>query len=140
MVGLLLREDAGMDPKQQFRRRMEWLEAVAGDSRLSGVEARAAILIAVKYVNSKTGRAYPGYANLAKELNVSPRWAIMCMKGLCRAGWLALNQSGGGRGKANEYVLTQPKEGGKVIPFQLKNSEPKTLNSELRVHSKTGKQ
>jgi hypothetical protein len=129
-----------MDAKQQFRRRMEWLEAVAGDRRLSGGEMGAAILIAVRYVNSRTGKAYPGYANLAKALNVSPRWAIMCMKGLCQAGWLAVNRPGGGRGKANEYVLTQPGEEGKVIPFQLKNREPKTINSEHRVHSKIDKQ
>jgi hypothetical protein len=120
-----------MDAKQQFRRRMEWLAAVAGDDRLSAGEIRAAILIAVRYVNSKSGKAYPGYPNMAKGLKMSVRHTIRCLKGLCQAGWLAVNRPGGGRGKANEYVLTQPDERGEVIPFQLKNRDTPDLNSDI---------
>jgi hypothetical protein len=100
---------------------MEWLEAVAGDGRLNGGEARAAILIAVKYLNSRSQKAFPSYDTLAEELGLSRRHAINSVQGLCWAGWLMIKRKGGGR-QSNEYVLTRP-ENGKVIPFQLRSGE-----------------
>jgi hypothetical protein len=107
-----------MDAKQQFRRRMEWLEAVACDARLNGGEKGVAILIAVKYLNSRSEKAYPGYATLAKTMGLTHRHARRCVRGLIESGWLMIKRQGGGR-KSNEYVLTRP-ENGKVIPFQLR--------------------
>jgi hypothetical protein len=108
-----------MDAKQQFRRRMEWLEAVACDARLNGGEKGVAILIAVKYLNSRSEKAYPSYATLAKEMGLARFSVMRAVKGMCEAGWLMVKRKGGGR-KSNEYVLTRP-ENGKVIPFQLRS-------------------
>lgn len=107
--------------KQQFRKRMEWLEAVAGDAALSGGEARCALLIGLKYVNSRTGKAYPAFPTLAKGLKISERHAYNCIRGLISRGWLQVHKKGGGR-KSNVYILTH-REGGKVIPFQLSSRE-----------------
>lgn len=112
-----------MDGKEQFRRRMEWLEMLCGDCRINGGEMRAATLLAVKFVNSKSGLAYPGKTRMAKGLDMSVRHVFRCMSELCKLGWLQVHRKGGktGRGDTTHYVLTHPDENGKIIPFQSIN-------------------
>ena len=84
--------------------KLKWLEAIAGDRSMPRLALAVAILIATRYLNNKTGRAWPGVDRLAQELRATRRNCQHALDRLVAAGWL-LRERGGGRKLSNVYRL-----------------------------------
>ncbi len=89
-----------------FTRRLEWLERVALDPDCRGLPTAVAALLAARYFNSKTGRAWPATATLAERLTADRRSVQRAFDLLVAAGHLE-RELGGGRRRTNSYWMRQ---------------------------------
>lgn len=80
------------------------LFAIVADRELSAAAKCAATVLLLKFLNTKTGRCDPSFATLAEQLGRSRRAIITAVAELEKAGWLAIDGSGGGgRGNTNQF-------------------------------------
>src|SRR5690606_16162303 len=86
------------------RRRLDWIDAVALDPRVPAQAFRLAHVLQSRFVNRKTGEAWPSQTTLADMLKVSERQVRYHLDHLVERGWLERKR--GGRGNTNRYVLT----------------------------------
>jgi hypothetical protein len=104
-----------------FTKRMDWLERVARDPDCRGLPTAVAVLLAVRYFNSTTGRAWPATATLAEALTADRRSIRRSIDTLVEAGHLERETGGGGR-KTNSYWMrwererTRPERAGADTP------------------------
>jgi hypothetical protein len=104
--------------------RNEWLKSIAADTRLKVTAVRVAIVIALEYLNRKTGTAWPSYETLAAAIGTNhKKTAVRAVDDLVKAGYLAVTIRGKmGRGKSNNYApVFGPIKG--VCPDTLLNQE-----------------
>jgi Helix-turn-helix domain len=87
-----------------FSRRLEWLERVALDPTCRGLPSVVAMLLAARYINSETGRAWPAQETLAKALDANRRSIQRALDALVKAGHL-IRQRGGTRRQGNTYEM-----------------------------------
>lgn len=84
------------------RRKLDWLLAVAADRRTRGIAHDVAILLACRYVNSESGKAWPSIGRLARDLDVHWSSVQRGLKQLTECGFL---QPVGGAHRSNTYRL-----------------------------------
>jgi hypothetical protein len=77
------------------RRKFEWLKALAADNGTRGIAHDIAILLALRYLNSDSHKAWPAIDTLANELNVSRRGVVDALNRLVADGWLKRKRGGG---------------------------------------------
>ena len=108
---------------------MKLLLRVAYDRRLSGTEARIAILLLTKYANHKYGCAWPSRERLAGDLRVNPTTVTRAMDRLERHGHFAV-QRNKGRGRTNRYVplFESDEKDAPLHPFRGVGDEEKGAN------------
>lgn len=80
--------------------KFDLLDALAVDRRLSPLHFRVAYCL-LQFMNSRTGRIYPGQDLLAARLGVSVDTIQRAIKGLAKAGWLTVWRPT--RHRTNEY-------------------------------------
>ena len=81
----------------------------AHDRRLTGGSIHATHAYLVDLYNPHTGYAWPSVAAIAKATGYSVRQIQRAIKRLIELGYLIVRR-GGGRGRANEYIPTEPSE------------------------------
>lgn len=84
-------------------RKLAWLEAVASDPDMQRLAVVVAVKLATRYLNSKTGDAWPSIDRLARELTANPRNVRRAIASLVESGWLDKRRGGRGRGDSNRY-------------------------------------
>jgi hypothetical protein len=89
---------------QFYKRRFDWLDALARDHRISALAFRVAYVIS-GYVNRTCGHAWPSQDRLAREIGISSRAIRHNVDRLAGAGYLAITPAHG-RGKTNSYRPT----------------------------------
>jgi hypothetical protein len=87
------------------KHRLAWLEAISEDALLTGAVFRVAIKIATKYLNRKTGDAWPGILTLAADVGLSERGARLAIRLLEARGWMYVKTGGGGHNSTNRYKI-----------------------------------
>lgn len=110
--------------KGTFSQRLEWLDQVSRDADMRGLPTSIAIQLASRYINSTTGRAWPGQTLLATTLCANRRSVQRALDALVAAGHLS-REPGGGR-QSNTYRMrfrggvetapTQETRGGADVP------------------------
>ncbi len=90
--------------KGAFSQRLEWLDQVSRDPDMRGLPTSIAVQLASRYVNSTTGRAWPGHALLATTLCANRRSIQRAIDALVDAGYLGRELGGTGR-RSNTYRL-----------------------------------
>ncbi|WP_375159794.1 hypothetical protein [Bradyrhizobium sp. RDT46] len=95
-------------------RKLGWLEAVASDPDMQRLALAVAVKLATRYLNSKTGDAWPGIDRLARDLTANPRNVRRAITSLVEGGWLDKRRGGRGRGDSNRYRI---KMGGVLAPL-----------------------
>jgi DNA-binding transcriptional MocR family regulator len=85
--------------------KLAWLEAIAADEVLTGAAFRVAIKIATKYLNRKTGDAWPGILTLAADVGLSERSVQRAIRLLEARGWMHIEEGGGGHNSTNRYEI-----------------------------------
>jgi hypothetical protein len=88
--------------KPDVKEKFDWLLAVAADRRLAHISEGVALVLAAKYVNSKSGLAWPSIATLAKDLNVHRSSVQRGLKQLIAHGYLQQEEQ---RWASNSYSL-----------------------------------
>lgn len=91
-------------PKDWTSRRLAWIDAVAMDHRVSAEAFRLAHILGAKFMNPKTGDAWPSQETLAELLGIKERQVRKHLDALCAAGWIGKRR--GGKGKPNRYTMT----------------------------------
>jgi DNA-binding transcriptional MocR family regulator len=86
-------------------RKLSWLEGCARDRTMPRLSLAIAILLATRYLNAKTGKAWPAIATLADELSVTRANTHHAMERLVAAGWLGKKT---GFRQSNTYWLATP--------------------------------
>lgn len=104
-----------------FSRRLEWLERVSRDPGMRGLPTAVAVQLA-RYINSTSGRAWPGIATLAKALTADRRSVQRALDLLVEAGHLE-RALGGGAGRTNSYWMR--KGGADAAPNDAKRRRPR---------------
>ena len=79
-----------------------FLEAVACDPSLSLLDQRVSVLLICKYLNGKTGQAWPSAETLAEDLSTNERSVRRSLKRLSGKWWT--KRTGGGRGQKSKYA------------------------------------
>jgi hypothetical protein len=97
-------------PPGAFSRRLDWLDRVSRDPNMRGLPTAVAVQLASRYINSKTGRAWPGQLRLAKTLGAHRRSIQLALKVLVKAGYLTCER-GGTRHETNTYGMRVKGEG-----------------------------
>ena len=92
-----------------YSTRLEWLERVARDPECRGLPCAVAVLLAAKYINSKSGRAWPAVATLATALKANRRSVQHALDRLVEAGYLRREHA---HGRTNSYWMKPPRGGG----------------------------
>lgn len=85
------------------RDKMQWLDQVAEDLRVSAGAFRLAHHLASKFLSREKGVAYPSQETLAALLGITLRHVLRLTNELVTAGHLSVQR--GGRGHANRYRL-----------------------------------
>ena len=88
------------------RTRLQWLEAVMLDHKLSANARLCGYWMAVRF-NLKHGYAWPSYQHLAGEMGVNRTTAHRCVGKLIEGGWIERHKV---NGRLNHYHLTLPKD------------------------------
>lgn len=83
-------------------RKLDVLDAMAMDPRLSPAEFRVAYLI-VQHANAKTGAMFPSQERLAIQMGVRTRWVRHCIDGVVEKGWLTKHRPN--RQRPNSYTI-----------------------------------
>ncbi|TGQ79330.1 helix-turn-helix domain-containing protein [Mesorhizobium sp. M8A.F.Ca.ET.207.01.1.1] len=86
------------------RNRLDWIDTVALDARVSAHAFRLAHVLQSQFVNEKTGEAWPAQQTLADLCNTNERQVRYWVAELAKAGFLEVKR--GGKGRSNRYVLT----------------------------------
>lgn len=86
------------------RSRLDWIDALAFDRRLPAETFRLAHVLQSRFVNDKSGEAWPAQETLAKLLGIGERQARYHLEKLIVLGWLEKRR--GGKGQPNRYCLT----------------------------------
>ncbi len=84
------------------RDRLEWLEAIASDGKVSAGAFRLAFVIS-SHLNRKTGEAWPGIDRLAKTIGTNERTIRRLIEELVVAAYLGKKR--GGDGRPNRYWI-----------------------------------
>lgn len=82
--------------------KLNWLEALAMDSRLHSTAVRVAVVIA-KRLNRQTGEAFPSIKTIAAESATPERSVERAVSDLCKTGYLERRR--GGFSKPNYYSI-----------------------------------
>jgi hypothetical protein len=92
--------------KKFVTRKLKWLEGVAVDPRLKhlSLAKSAAILIALRYLNNRRNDAFPGIANLMRDLGTDRRSTQRALDVLMKTKWLRQKVSGGRSGGRGEFL------------------------------------
>ncbi len=85
-------------------RRLGWLEQISRHPAMRGLRTAVAVQLASRYINSKSGRAWPAHATLAKTLGANRRNIQRAVDALVDAGHLDREPGGGGR-QTNTYRM-----------------------------------
>jgi hypothetical protein len=95
------------------KQRMDWLIAIAADPKQRGrLPINVAVMLAAKYFNSESGKAWPGIETLAKDLNTDQRNARRAIDWLFASGYLRRSRNRkSGAGHSNTYEMRVKKEG-----------------------------
>lgn len=88
--------------------RLIWVGAICEVPALSNA-LRVATLLANKYLNSKTGEAWPSMETMAADLGVDVRTVRRWIKNLVEGGFLQI-RSGKGRNGTNRYRMRFPNQ------------------------------
>jgi hypothetical protein len=111
-------------PAVSAQAKLQWLEIVASDAKAASA-ARAAIILATKYINRETGEAWPSLDTLAKDLGANRKTAVRALNSLVARGHLA-KEPGGGRRRSNTYRLRfSAQNGDETVPGAGTISSPK---------------
>ena len=92
-----------------FQRYKLITKIAAHDRRLRGGCIHVTHSYLVDLYNNHTGYAWPSIAAIAKATGYSARQIQRAIKRLIELGYLMVRR-GGGRGRANEYIPTEPSE------------------------------
>lgn len=92
-----------MSAAEFTRDKFDWLDGVASDAKLPGTSSRLAITL-LRYMNRKTGDAWPSIPRLAADLAVSENTVRKSLKALVDGGHLKIEAGGGNR--SNRYKMT----------------------------------
>ena len=84
------------------RDRLEWLEAIASDAKISAGAFRLAFVIS-SHLNRKTGEAWPGIDHLARTIGTNERTIRRFIEEMISAGYLGKKR--GGDGRPNRYWI-----------------------------------
>jgi hypothetical protein len=87
-----------------FTKRLDWLDRVARDPDCRGLPTSCAVLLAARYFNSTTGRAWPAIATLAEALTADRRSVQRALDVLVETGHLARESR---VGRTNSYWMGQ---------------------------------
>lgn len=98
-----------------FTARLEWLERVARDPDCRGLPLRVACLLTTRYINSKSGRAWPAVTTLAKLLTANRRSVQRALDTLIEAGHLRRERS---TGRSNSYWMKHRGSGLRTAPAE----------------------
>ncbi len=90
--------------KGTFSERLEWLDQVSRDPDMRGLPTAVAVQLASRYINSTTGRAWPGHTLLATTLCANRRSIQRAIDALVDAGHLGRELGGTGR-RSNRYRM-----------------------------------
>jgi hypothetical protein len=107
------------------KRRMDWLAAVAADRKQRGLPLALAVVLAAKYFNSETGKAWPSAERLAEDLNTDRRNVRRALDQLVVTRWLRCERNRHrGPGRTNVYLMREkrgadaPLKGGSTRPLR----------------------
>ena len=106
------------------------------DRRLTGGSVLKTHAALVDLYNPHTGYAWPSIAKLAEITGYSARQVQRAIKRLIELGYLIVRR-GGGRGRANEYIPTEPSEETTTSasghrPLQFKKIQTQPLKPHLQ--------
>ncbi|WP_421850616.1 helix-turn-helix domain-containing protein [Oricola sp.] len=87
-------------------RKLLWLETVATDANLNHASVRVAAVLALRYLNSTSGQAFPSQSKLAADIGVTEITIRRALPPLVEAGYLTKKR--GGSGRANRYKIAFP--------------------------------
>lgn len=97
------------------RDRLNWIDAIAVDVRVSPEAFRLAHVLQSRFVNSKTGEAWPAQETLGQLLGIGERQARKLIAKLVECGYIEVRR--GGKGKANRYRLTGTPSSDQELPM-----------------------
>lgn len=123
--------------------KLEWLHGVLRDPEVTPATLQVAVAL-VKYVNGKTGDAFPSWAALARDAGLKTERAVQIILGrLERLGHIVstVANAGGGRGNRRQIryrLQTTKRETGNVDSANDRTANPearkqKTLNGDATV-------
>ena len=95
---------AGKDNQVTARDRLDWIDAVSLDRRVPAEAFRLAHVLQSRFINDKTGEAWPAQETLAALLAIGGRQVRYHIEKLIVLGWLEKRR--GGKGQPNRYSLT----------------------------------
>jgi hypothetical protein len=111
-------------PAVSAQAKLQWLQIVALDQNVASA-MRVAVLIATRYLNGRSGEAWPSLETLAKNLGVDRKTVTRAVAHLVAREYLA-KESGGGRRRSNTYRLLFLRENGAAtVPDTGTISSPK---------------
>ena len=99
-------ESRGQAAMGATARKLKWLEVVATDTALGDASVRVATVLALKYLNSRSGIAFPSQATLAADIGVTELTVRRAIVPLVDAGYLFKKR--GGAGRSNRYEIELP--------------------------------
>jgi hypothetical protein len=113
---------------QFTRRKLDWLDQVHADLRVSDIAFRLAYAIS-GYLNRNRGDAFPSQETLAREIGREPRTIRNAAKLLVDCGHLAVTE-GQGRGNTNLYRPVLKADGLAILIETRNDGSPIGLNPE----------
>jgi DNA-binding transcriptional regulator YhcF (GntR family) len=90
---------------------LKWIEALILDRKMRNA-SHVGVLLATKFINGKTGEAWPSCETLARNLGISKKTVDRAISALVAHGYVE-RESGGGRRRSNRYKLRFPDKAGK---------------------------
>ena len=104
-VNVMDDESSGRTKARLIEDKFKWLQQVANDARLPPAAAPIAIFIASKFLNSRTGEAYPSILTLAAIVGRGVTQTRAAIRALVDRKHLELVPSRGGAHRTNRYKI-----------------------------------
>lgn len=86
-------------------RKLLWLESIARDPRCRGLPLAAAVMLACRYINRRSGQAWPSLATLADDLGTWPANAHAAINKLVETG--KLDRQRGRQHRTSRYAIAR---------------------------------
>lgn len=122
--------------KEITRSKLQWLDQVAADQAVSATTFRVAYVLMSRYLDAKTGDAYPSQSTLAEACGLKERATRNALTALAETGYLEHKK--GGWGFQNRYRMTFPDRHGYAGQGAVLTGTDMPVNSDTDRHIYAG--